>query len=188
LPIFAALAALLACALLSACGGSSKDPTASSEQQDETRLANFAKCLREHGVDAEAGSGPFGGRGVKVSPGKAGASPAAMEAAQKACARYRPTFKRVNLSPQQKVESEEAVRKFATCMRAHGIKLEASSSGGGAEIRIHSPGAGGPNPQSPGFQAAQNACQKLLPSKGGPGPGGATADGQGSGAALAPGG
>ena len=125
--------------------------------------------MREHGVTAEVAAGPFGGRGVKVGgPGKAPQSPGVMEAAQKACQRFQPKPKNVNLSPQQKVEREEAVQKFARCMREHGIKVEASSAGGGFAIRIHSHAGEGPNPESPGFQSAQNACQKLLPFKGGP--------------------
>lgn len=186
--LLAALAvpvALASCLLLAACGGSDSPSSAASkeaasEQKAETENADFAKCMREHGVNAEAVSGPNGGHGLKVSPGSAGSSPAAMEAAEKACAKYRPEPKKVNLSPQQKVENEEDVRKFAKCMREHGIKVEASTSGGGAEIRIgiHSHGgAGEPNPESPGFQQAQSACQKLLPK----GPGG------GSGPATAPG-
>jgi hypothetical protein len=67
------------------------------------------------------------------------------------------------------------VQKFAKCMREHGIKVEASTQGGGVSIRIHAhPGSeGAANPESPAFQAAQHSCQKLLPSKGGgPRPGG----------------
>ena len=82
----------------------------------------------------------------------------------------------MNLSPQQKVEHEEAVQKFAKCMREHGIKVEASAQGGGIQIRIHAhAGAeGAPNPESPAFQSAQKDCQGLLPGggprAGGPGP------------------
>ncbi|HEV3045844.1 MAG TPA: hypothetical protein VGY13_00645 [Solirubrobacteraceae bacterium] len=172
-----ALSVLLAGALLAACGSS--DPTSDAaaseraqEEQAETKFADFAKCLREHGVNAEVAAGPNGGHGLKVSPGKAG-GPEAFEAAQKACARYRPEPKKVNLSPQQKVEQEEAVQRFAKCMREHGIKVEASAQGGGIRIGIHSgkgePGA--PNPESPGFQQAQSSCQKLLPKPPGGGPG-----------------
>jgi hypothetical protein len=106
---------------------------------------------------------------LKVEGGSAG--PQAMEEAQKACARFRPEPKQVNLSPQQKVEQEEAVQKFAKCMREHGIKVEASVKGGGVQIGIHGhPGSGEPNPGSPGFQRAQESCQKLLPKPPGGGP------------------
>jgi hypothetical protein len=177
-PLALASAALLAAgALLTACGGSDSPANAAAreraqEQNDETKLADFAKCMREHGVNAETASGPDGGRALKVSPGSAGSGPAAMEAAQKACARYRPAEKRLNLSPQQKVELEERLQKFAKCMREHGIKVEVSTAGGGAQIAIHHSASGGPNPQSPAFQAAQSACQKLLPRPPGAGPGG----------------
>jgi hypothetical protein len=178
LPRLLAIPAVVAAGvLLVACGGS--DPPSNSaagengqEQKAETKLADFAKCMREHGVNAETASMPGGGQGLKVSPGKAGASPGAMEAAQKACARYRPEQKRVNLSPQQKVELQEAVQRFAKCMREHGIKVETSTAGGGVSISVHrGAGSGGPNPESPVFKEAQSACQKLLPKPPGGGKG-----------------
>jgi hypothetical protein len=187
--------------LLAACGGSSPTNAVSTEgaheQQAEKKLADFAKCLREHGVHAEVGTPPGGGRALKIGPRPGGPQPESggpgqFEAAQKACARYRPAEQKVNLSPQQKVAQEEAVQKFARCMRGHGIKVEASTAGGGVQIRIHAhPGAeGGPNPESPAFQTAQNACQKLLPLKGGPGggPSTSTAHAGGGEAGLATGG
>ena len=165
-------------ALLTACGSSDPASAVAKEQaqerQAEKKLAEFAACMREHGVNAETAGGPNGPHGIKISPGSAGSSQAAMEAAQKACARYRPEPKHINLSPQQKVETEEQLQKFARCMREHGIKVETSTEGGAVQIGIHHVGSGGPNPESPGFQQAQNACQKLLPKgpggKGGPFP------------------
>jgi hypothetical protein len=180
--------------LVVACGGSSPTNSASAErsreQQAETKFADFARCLREHGVNAEAISHPGGGHGLKVSPGQAGSGPAAMEAAEKACARYRPAPEHVNLSPQEKVERAEAVEKFARCMREHGIEVHASSSEGRVSIQIHGkPGSGGPNPESPAFQKAQQSCQALLPFKGSPPPGHSSQAPDGSGAgSLATGG
>ncbi len=164
------LAAPVACGLLAACGGSGSPPASnaavkeqSQEQNAETKFAAFARCLREHGVNAEAQSRPGGGHGLKISPGKA-SGPAAMEAAEKACARYRPEEQRGSPSPQQKVELQEATQKFAKCMREHGIEVEARASGG---ILIHvRPGGGGPNPESPAFKKAQGACHGLLPGGG----------------------
>ena len=152
---------------LSACGASSPQSAAASEREAETKLADFARCLREHGIHAETSAGPNGGHGLKVEGPGPGGGPGqqTMQAAQKACARYRPEPKKLNLSPQQKVEDEEKVQKFARCMREHGIKVEVSTQGGGVQIGIHShAGSGEPNPQSPGFQRAQESCQKLLPS------------------------
>ncbi len=171
-----ALAALvgLSMLLLSACGASTDQNAASTEQarerRDEVKMADFARCLREHGIRAETVSGPSGGHGLKV--GGPGSGPQKMEAAQKACARYRPEPKKVDLSPQQKVETEEHLQKFAKCMREHGIKVEVSTQEGAVQIGIHShPGSGEPNPESPAFQRAQAACQSLMPKP--PGGGGA---------------
>jgi len=167
-----AVAAVLAAGvLLAGCAGSNPSRDAAGEeraqeQRQETKLADFARCMREHGVDAETVRGPAGAHGIKISArgaAGAGSGPPGMEHAQKACARFRPEPKGVNLSPQQKAEVAEQLQKFAKCMREHGIKVETSTQGGGIQIGIHHAGSGGPNPESPGFQAAQSACQKLLP-------------------------
>ncbi|HEY4916911.1 MAG TPA: hypothetical protein VIH92_08365 [Solirubrobacteraceae bacterium] len=163
---FALTGLLLPALALSACGSSSSSPTSSAakEQQAEVKFADFAKCLREHGVNATASTGP-GGEGQALRVQGAGGH-ANMEAAQRACKKYQPEPQKVNLSPQQKVAQAEAVEKFAKCMREHGIEVHASSSEGRISIQIHgSPGAG-PNPESPAFQKAQSSCQKLLPFKG----------------------
>ena len=181
----AVLCVALASLLLAACGGSSPSSTSSAakEQQAEVKFADFARCLREHGIDATAATGPGGeGHGLQI---KGAGGPAKMEAAQKACKRYQPEPQKLNLSPQEKVERAEAVEKFAKCMREHGIEVHASSSEGRVSIRVGArPGGGehggGPNPESPAFQKAQQSCQKLLPFKGKgpqgakrpPGPGG----------------
>ncbi len=169
LPLLAALGLIAASLVLAACGGSSSPSSAAKEQAQEQKLESkfveFAGCLREHGIKAEVMSHPGGGHGLKVGPGRAGGDPQAMEAAEKACARYRPPAQNVNVSPQQKVENEETAQKFAKCMREHGIKTMEATAGGDVRIGIlHSRGgSGGPNPESPGFKQAQRACQKLLP-------------------------
>ena len=171
-PLAAAVPAALAVSvLLAACGGSgspSASNAAAKEQSDErtaeTRFQQFARCLREHGVTAKAVSGPGGGHGIKVKVERGG--PGALEAAEKACARYRPErASKGNESPAVKAEHEEQTRRFAKCMREHGIPMEASPSGG---IFFKGKPGSGLSPESPAFQAAQRACQKLLPGGGPP--------------------
>ncbi len=168
------LAALAGCMLVAACGGgSSAQDAASKERASEAKAeaenVKFAKCMREHGVQAETVKGPNGATGLRVGgPAKASAGaegpPPNMEAAQNACKQYAPNEgKPVNLSPQEKVAQEEAVEKFAKCMREHGINVHASAKEGTVRVRIGGPGSGGPNPESPTFQKAQSACQGLLP-------------------------
>ncbi len=57
---------------------------------------------------------------------------------------------------------EAAGLKFADCMRSHGVPNfpdPGAAGGGGIPIAAGS----GINPRSPAFQAAQNACMKLMP-------------------------
>jgi hypothetical protein len=64
---------------------------------------------------------------------------------------------------------EDGIYKFSACMRSHGVPRfpdPTRSSGGGMNLSI-SPGSG-LDPKSPQFQAAQKACQKLLPNGGKP--------------------
>jgi hypothetical protein len=162
----AVLCVAAASLLLAACGGSSPSSTSSAakEQQAEVKFADFARCLREHGIEATASTGPGGeGHGLRI---KGASGPAKMEAAQKACKKYQPEPQKLNLSPQQKVERAEAVEKFAKCMREHGIEVHASSSEGRISIGIGGKPGAGPNPESPAFQKAQSSCQGLLPFKG----------------------
>jgi hypothetical protein len=164
-------ALLTAAVLLAGCGGSSGSPALNAaaareqaqEQEAETEFEHYAKCLREHGVNAEVLSRPGGAHGLKISPGSGG--PAALERAERACARYRPTEPSKGTEPPQvKVEHEEQIQRFARCMREHGIPVQADTSGG-LTIQIKR-GSGAPTPESPAFQAAQSTCHKRVPQLG----------------------
>ena len=184
----AVLAALAASVLLAACGGGSArsaNSAAAAESRREQQFLAFTKCLREHGIDV---STPTAGGPVKIGTRSAG-SVQRFEAARNACRKYAPAD-RLKLTPQQRVEREEGVRKFAKCMREHGIQLEAGTSAGGGEIKVHiGRGQGGPNPESPTFEAAQKTCQSLLPKPPGGfrpgGPGGPSTSRSGAGGPAA---
>jgi hypothetical protein len=58
---------------------------------------------------------------------------------------------------------------FSECMRAHGVPNfpdPTRNANGGISLALRAGGPGGLSPNSPAFQSAQQACQKLLP-KGG---------------------
>jgi hypothetical protein len=179
-----AVMAIGASVILAACGGSgtSTGSVASAEKTREQQFLKLSKCLREHGINVSTptGSGP-----IKVQGGIGSISPQKAEAARNACSKYAPSQNQ-NLTPQQRVEREEAVQKFARCMREHGIKVEAKTGGGEIAIGVHRhPGEAGPNPESPAFESAQKACQTYLPKPPGGGrlggPGGPTTYGRGGG-------
>jgi hypothetical protein len=65
--------------------------------------------------------------------------------------------------PSASVSRQDAALKFSQCMRAHGVSNFPDPSGGQGAIAIN------PNEaKSPAFQSAQQACRKLLPTKGPP--------------------
>ncbi|HXB15759.1 MAG TPA: hypothetical protein VNV44_08440 [Solirubrobacteraceae bacterium] len=175
--MLAVAVAVTASLALLACGGSSSPSSSpvraaaaerAAEQTSEVKFQDFARCLREHGIQAEAGT-----HGIKVD----GGSEAAMHAAEKACARFRPPAQSGpnRMSAQERVAIEEKLQRFAKCMREHGVQVEVSAPGGRPQMNIHAtPGGSGPNPESPAFKAAQKTCSKLLPvgPGGGPSPAG----------------
>ncbi len=173
---------LAVAALLAACGGSSStDPPASRSAALQEDALKFSKCMREHGIknfpNPEFSEGHTQLHVKAGGPGGIEVAPQTMEAAQKACQHYQEALA-PKLTPQERVQHEEALQKFAACMRKNGVHVEVQSApgGGGVGIRVgqRSGGGGGANPESPSFQKAQEECQKLLPNKPGgfrgPGP------------------
>ncbi|HEV7584759.1 MAG TPA: hypothetical protein VGO14_03165 [Solirubrobacteraceae bacterium] len=134
---------------LAACGGSS--PAATKRTAEES-MVKFARCMREHGVNVPT---PTPGQPVRFTS----SNPQAMDAAQNACKRYTAAQEP---SPADQAAHLEAGRKFARCMRSHGIQVpDPSTTQGGVAIKMNG-GPGSINPSSPAFQAAQTACQSLL--------------------------
>jgi hypothetical protein len=159
---------------LGACGGSSPSISAGSAARESD--VKFTRCLREHGIKVETPAGaPTGALAFSGGPGDAHA----FEAAQNACARYRP--KPINASPADQAKMQEGALKFARCMRSRGVNIpDPTFHGGGISIQSQS-GPGSLNPNSAVFQAAQKACQGLL-GKNAPKGGLSTSTSHGSGA------
>ena len=161
--VIAVAAAAGAGVTLLACGGSSRSSGSqaraaaserAAEQAQELEFDRFAKCLREHGIQAEAQT-----HGLRVQ----GGSETTLKAAEAACAHYRPAEQRGpnRMSAQEKVAQAEKLQAFAKCMREHGVDVEVGLSNGLPDLNIHA--GAGPKPESPAFEAAQQACSDLLP-------------------------
>ncbi len=143
-------------------------------------MVAFSQCMRTHGVaefpEPSEGkllihSGERNGHVTGVDP-----QSARFQAASKACAKLAPKGGKPP-SPAEQAKLQEKALQFSQCMRTHGVPSFpdpqfSRSGGGGIGVRIGS-AKGGPSRidlSSPQFQAAQKACQSIMPGpKGGPG-------------------
>jgi hypothetical protein len=173
---------------VSACGSSSSSTTsvasagagAGTASSTYTARLNFAKCLRAHGVnvpDPSANGGPAGGAGGAGAGAGAGGfralrSSPNFQAASTACAKYRSkAFGTGNFSPAQRAAAQQALVKFAECMRSHSIDIpDPSTSGGGGFGIFRSIPSSERN--SALFKSALQACSTTLPRFGRGGAGG----------------
>jgi hypothetical protein len=172
------IAVLLAAGAATGCGGSGASSAASKQAKAEQAALDFARCMRQHGVevpDPKPGGGHFA---IRISV-KGGNGPAKLKTAQAACQH----FLKGAMAPPSAADRQkmlEAGLKYAACMRKNGVDVPDPSPGEGG-IKIGGPGSG-PNPDAPAFQRADAKCRTLLPggggprlnSKRGPGPGGPT--------------
>jgi hypothetical protein len=140
----------------------------------------FAKCMREHGIDmpdptiSDDGGvmvqiGGPGGSGESGESGGALPDPKEMEAAHKDCQHFLADategFEPPSEEDQKKMQ-EQALA-FSKCMREHGIDIpdpQFSAEGGGFNVSIGSPDGGGSDDGPPidfdsdEFEAASEAC------------------------------
>lgn len=189
-------AKLLAGALLPAagalamigCGGSSNAATNSTANISQQKAqAQFEDCLRQHGVNLSPSNNPGGPVTFRIDR-----NTPAFQSAFQACRSYlRNAFG--NVTPAQQAQFRQQAVKFTACLRAHGQNVpdptfNDAAPGGGPETSAGGSGSGGAVRQvfggvdrnSPGFQAAVQACQSVAPKPpggairigvGGPGPG-----------------
>jgi hypothetical protein len=166
-----ALVTGLAALVLAGCGGggggdnkvasissppstsAAKDVTGNGGKADperEKQMLQFAKCMRDNGVDMPDPKPGSGGMGVTLAvPGDSAGGADKMSKAQDACKQFLPNGGQPKaLSPQ---ELDEA-RKQAKCMRDHGVDMpDPSPNGRGA---IAAPQGG----DMAKMEAAMKAC------------------------------
>jgi hypothetical protein len=188
IPMVAAFAALGLSLLAGGCSSPDLSPDVASVGQPSPAAADtpgtttvpakdpkeaaldFARCMREHGVEMEDPDISGEGRvAIRIGPGRGGgpADDAALKACQPAMdAAMQQSSKK--LDPAEEARMRENALAFARCLRDHGIDVpDPTFDGGVMKGRIAGgPGTDGPDPDSPAFQEAQKACEALL------GPGG----------------
>jgi hypothetical protein len=137
-------------------GGDEKDP--------QQRAIDFARCMREHGIDMPDPEVDDQGR-VRVRIGAGGdgrrPDPKKLEEAQKACGGL---MGGGDGPGQIDPAARDAMVSFARCMREHGVDMP-DPTGDGLLMRR---GAGGPDPESEEFQQAEKACDHHLAELGRP--------------------
>jgi hypothetical protein len=155
-------AALIAASLLAACGSGSKP---SSHTSTRTSALAYSRCMRSHGVTSFPDPNSKGQIQLTASPGN-GLDPNSpiYKKADAACKSLMPTP-----SAAQQRQSLGKALAFAKCMRAHGLKDFQDPQPASSGPQTHSQAGGanggtGPDPNSPQFKSAMQACRNLLPS------------------------
>jgi hypothetical protein len=179
-----ALLALAFSLALSACGINVNAAHPTPTPDPERAMLAFTQCMRAHGVNlpdpGSNGTVTIGGPDNPIDS-------TTMQAAQNACKSKLPKGGKQPTAAEQK-QFQDAALKFAQCMRAHGVDMPDPTFGnGGGGVQVQQKMGSGTDPTSAQFQAAQKACQSLMPNR--PGSGTMhTQGGGGSGPSLSVGG
>ncbi|MFI5913693.1 hypothetical protein [Dactylosporangium sp. NPDC051541] len=158
------LAVILSCMLLFGCSSKPSGPSVASADNGSAKPSasatvdkaeanrQFAKCMREHGVDMPD-PGPDGS--IQFDSNAAGGDRNKAVAAASACQQYLPNGGTLqNLSPEQL----EQARAFAKCMREHGVDMPDPDPITGMAAIVNS----GIDFNSPTFKAATEACKSVV--------------------------
>jgi hypothetical protein len=156
--------------------------TTSTPPSSKASPAAYSACMRKNGVPTFPDPDSQGRLTLRAGPGT-GINPesAQFKRAEQACRKLQPGGGRAP-SAQEQRKALQTMLKFSACMRSHGVPKFPDpkiASGGGSGLSIGR--SSGIDPNSPQFQAAQRACQKLMPGAGpgtaGPGAGKRTSSG-----------
>jgi hypothetical protein len=127
----------------------------------------FAQCMRQHGVPDFPDPNSSGQTTIKIEPGSGtpsdlDPSSSAFQSAQRACQKYMPSG---GTNGKPDAQAQRKALRFAQCMRDHGITNFPDPKFDNGAIGFQGGGSEGPSgfdPNSPQFQAAQQACASIL--------------------------
>ena len=156
----------------SATGAPAETTSAKKKNVDPQQAGlDFARCMREHGVDMPDPGAGQGGFAVRIGgPPDASSAPTAAVSLDdnEAFQECRQFLDDAIASGEGPIDPEMADRalKFAQCMRDHGVNMpDPQIDGGSVSIMIGE----GMDPDSPTLQAAHEACAELFGPPGGEG-------------------
>jgi hypothetical protein len=170
--------------LVGACGGGSKDPGAarvgstttttvtssgpsgssgsgSSGEASQSQQLQFAQCIRSHGVPNFPDPSPGEGQLNAISAAGINTQSPTYQTALQACKKYNPA---ANVTPAQSAAENTKGLEFSQCMRSHGVPTfpdPITGPTGGQAINLRGSGI---DQSSPTYQAANQACQSIIPS------------------------
>ncbi|WIV60472.1 hypothetical protein [Amycolatopsis nalaikhensis] len=121
-----------------------------SGKSDEDKMRDFAKCMREHGIDMPDPKPAGDGKGMAITLGGDAKDSGKLEAAQNACKHLMPNGG--EMKPPS-AEELDKMRRQAKCMREHGIDMPDPDPSGKGTVRI-----GGPGDDPKKFEEAAKAC------------------------------
>ena len=166
-----ALAVTAAALAVAACGAESPSSASGTDREAQMRraLLDYARCMREHGIDMPDPQFSSDGGGARIRQRGPGpdVTREKLRSAEEACKHFREQIKPPDLTDAEKEEIKKAALANARCMREHGISNFPDpqfDENGGAMIKIR--GGGELDPDSPKFKAAAKACQSTMPKLG----------------------
>ena len=139
-------------------GGDQSDGQRAKEP--DKAMLDFARCMREHGIDMPDPQPGKGGVMRFEAPPGGGELPdeSKFMEADKACRHLMGDAGPQKLSPKDQKEVQDAMLAFARCMREHGIDMPDPQPGGG--MVMDAQGRNAPDPRSPEFQSAEKDCRR----------------------------
>jgi len=143
-----------------AATSSSSEP-GSAEEATLTEQLQFAHCMRSKGVPNFPDPSATGGLLNAISAAGINTKSPAYQEALQACRQYNPG---ANLTPAQSAADTAKGVEYAQCMRSHGVPNFPDpivGPTGGQAINLRGLGI---DQNSPTYQAANQACQSIIPS------------------------
>ena len=172
--LVAGLGAGAACSGSPAAAGAPK-----STAKAEDAMLDFARCMRDHGIDMPDPDTSGDGPGVVTFKAPASGSSDAPDIdsnkfkdANEACRKLLGDAGPQNMSPKQQQEAQDQALAFSRCMRDHGVDMPDPTFGSDGGMTMKIDGSSGVDPSDPKFVAAQQACGSAFGpkgAKGGPG-------------------
>jgi hypothetical protein len=135
-----------------------------SEADRQEAALEWAKCMREHGIDVPDPEFDGQGRG-ELRVGGPGFNPNSekLRKAQEECGTPFGRGGPPALSEEERQQFQEALLEFAKCMREHGVDMPDPEFGeGGRGIFRGGPGQQPGSEASKTFEEAEKACQPIL--------------------------